>query len=89
MIDEVALMHSQLMHLAIKVNEKEINAMMDIWAIHTFVSTRLVQPYELAMSKCSSFIKLVNAKAQAVVMIAYNVFLIIKNRSRKAHKMEI
>ena len=72
-IDGLISAHSRLMHVAIKVNGRVINAMLDTGATHTFVASRIVPMCELAVSNCPSFTKAVNAKAQAVEGMAYKV----------------
>lgn len=52
---------------------KTVPAMVDTWAAHTFVLAKLVKQYGLLVSKCSSYIKSMNAKVQAIVVMAYNV----------------
>ncbi|KAG6528577.1 hypothetical protein ZIOFF_010756 [Zingiber officinale] len=54
---------------------------------HTFVSAKLVQGYGLSISKCPRYIKSVNAKAQAVVGMSYNVPLTVGTWVGKANMM--
>ncbi|XP_070032451.1 uncharacterized protein [Nicotiana tomentosiformis] len=81
--------HSLLMHIEMKLGEKSVIAMVDTGAIHTFVSTKLVQKYRLNVSKCPSYMKIVNAKAQAIMGMAYNVPMSIGYWKGKANLMVI
>ncbi|KAG6482740.1 hypothetical protein ZIOFF_059378 [Zingiber officinale] len=67
MSEDMVRTHSLLLHISVMMNGKSANAMVDIGATHTFVSAKLVQDYELSISKCPKYIKSMNAKAQAVV----------------------
>lgn len=58
-------------------------------ATHTFMSTKLVKQYGLLVSKCPSYIKSVNAKAQAIVGMVYNVPITVGNWVGKVNMMII
>lgn len=58
-------------------------------AAHTFVSAKLVKQYGLSVSKCPSYIKSVNAKAQAIVGRVYNVPIAVGNWVGKVNMMII
>lgn len=76
--DETNL-HYLLMHIEMKIGEKSVIAMLDTGATHTFISVRLVHKYGLNMSKCPSYMKTMNAKAQAIMGMAYNVPMPVGN----------
>ncbi|OIT29089.1 hypothetical protein A4A49_55045 [Nicotiana attenuata] len=63
--------------------------MVDTGATHTFVSANLVHKYGLSVSKCPSYMKTVNAKAQAIVGMAYNVPMSVGNWKGKVNLMVI
>ncbi|KAG6515906.1 hypothetical protein ZIOFF_026344 [Zingiber officinale] len=81
--------HSQLLHIFVMLNGKSAYAMVDTGATHTFISAKLVQDYGLSISKYPKYIKSVNAKAQAVVGMAYNVPLTVGTQVGKANMMVI
>ncbi|KAG6472969.1 hypothetical protein ZIOFF_070449 [Zingiber officinale] len=73
----------------VMMNEKSANAMVDTGVTHTFVSAKLVQDYGLSISKRPRYIKSVNANAQAVVDMIYNVLLTVGTWVGKANMMVI
>ncbi|XP_070018207.1 uncharacterized protein [Nicotiana sylvestris] len=81
--------HSLLMHIEMKIGEKGVIAMVDTGATHTFISANLVYKYGLSVSKCPSYMKTVNAKAQAIVGMAYNVLMSVGNWKGKVNLMVI
>ncbi|XP_070013049.1 uncharacterized protein [Nicotiana sylvestris] len=81
--------HSLLMHIEMKIGEKGMIAMVDTGATHTFVSSSLVHKYGLSVSKYPSYMKTVNAKAQAIVGMAYNIPMSIGNWKGKVNLMVI
>ncbi|KAG6533506.1 hypothetical protein ZIOFF_007381 [Zingiber officinale] len=87
--EDMVRAHSQLLHVSVMLNGKSAYAMVDTGATHTFVSAKLVQEFGLSVSKCSKYIKSVNAKAQAVVSMAYNVPLTVGTQVGKANMMVI
>ncbi|KAG6522526.1 hypothetical protein ZIOFF_019666 [Zingiber officinale] len=89
MSEDMVRAHSQLLHVSVMLNGKSAYAMVDTGATHTFVSAKLVQEYGLSISKCPKYIKSVNAKAQAVVGMAYNVPLTVGTQMGKANMMVI
>ncbi|KAG6479323.1 hypothetical protein ZIOFF_062786 [Zingiber officinale] len=89
MSEDMVRAHSQLLHVSVMLNRKSAYAMVDTGATHTFVSAKLVQEYGLSISKCPKYIKSVNAKAQAVVGMAYNVPLTVGTQVGKANMMVI
>ncbi|KAG6480490.1 hypothetical protein ZIOFF_063990 [Zingiber officinale] len=89
MSEDMVRAHSQLLHVSVMLNGKSAYAMVDTGATHTFVSAKLVQEFGLSVSKCPKYIKSVNAKAQAVVGMAYNVPLTVGTQVGKANMMVI
>ncbi|KAG6478499.1 hypothetical protein ZIOFF_061942 [Zingiber officinale] len=89
MSEDMVRAHSQLLHVSVMLNGKSAYAMVDTGATHTFVSAKLVQEYGLSIRKCPKYIKSVNAKAQAVVGMAYNVPLTVGTQVGKANMMMI
>ncbi|KAG6520213.1 hypothetical protein ZIOFF_017251 [Zingiber officinale] len=89
MSEDMVRAHSQLLHVSVMLKGKSAYAMVDTGATHTFVSAKLVQEYGLSISKCPKYIKSVNAKAQAVVGMAYNVPLTVGTQVGKANMMVI
>ncbi|KAG6517981.1 hypothetical protein ZIOFF_021381 [Zingiber officinale] len=89
MSEDMVRTHSQLLHVSVMLNRKSAYAMVDTGATHTFVSAKLVQEFGLSVSKCPKYIKSVNAKAQAVVGMAYNVPLTVGTQVGKANMMVI
>ncbi|KAG6515103.1 hypothetical protein ZIOFF_025488 [Zingiber officinale] len=87
--EDMVRAHSLLLHISVMLNRRSAYAMVDTGATHTFVSAKLLQDYRLSVSKCSKYIKLVNAKAQAVVGMAYNVPLTVGTWVGKANMMVI
>ncbi|KAG6526884.1 hypothetical protein ZIOFF_008971 [Zingiber officinale] len=89
MSEDMVRAHSQLLHVSVMLNGKSAYAMVDTGATHTFVSAKLVQEFGLSVSKWPKYIKSVNAKAQAVVGMAYNVLLTVGTQVGKANMMVI
>ncbi|KAG6506195.1 hypothetical protein ZIOFF_031513 [Zingiber officinale] len=89
MSEDMVRAHSLLLHISVMLNEKNAYAMVDTGATHTFVSAKLVQDYGLSISKCPKYIKSMNAKAQAVVGMTYNVPLTVGTWVGKANMMMI
>ncbi|KAG6478500.1 hypothetical protein ZIOFF_061943 [Zingiber officinale] len=89
MSEDMVRAHSQLLHVSVMLNRKSAYAMVDTGATHTFVSAKLVQEYGLSIRKCPKYIKSVNAKAQAIVGMAYNVPLTVGTQVGKANMMVI
>ncbi|KAG6498516.1 hypothetical protein ZIOFF_038234 [Zingiber officinale] len=89
MSEDMVRAHSQLLHITIELNGKIVNVMVDTGATHTFVSAKLVKDYGLSIRKCPSYIKSMNAKAQAVVGMTYNVPLPVGTQVGKANMMVI
>ena len=65
--------HASLIHIEMKVKEQCVMAMVDTWATHTFVDVKIATKLVLKLSKSPSYVKTVNAKAQAIVGMAYSV----------------
>jgi len=67
-----------LMYVKIRVNDVEINAMLDSGATNTFVADRLVTQLGLQLSTSQTTMKAVNAKAQRIMGTAYGVPLTLE-----------
>ncbi|XP_075111336.1 uncharacterized protein LOC142181743 [Nicotiana tabacum] len=80
--------HSLLMHVEMRIGDKGVIAMVDTGATHTFVSASLVHKYRLSVSKYPSYMKTVNAKAQAIVGMAYNIPMSVGNWKGKVNLMK-
>ncbi|XP_015084310.1 uncharacterized protein LOC107027747 [Solanum pennellii] len=65
--------HASLIHIEMKVKEQCVMAMVDTGATHTFVDVKIATKLGLKLSKSPSYVKTVNAKAQAIVGMAYGV----------------
>lgn len=65
--------YASLIHIEMKVKEQCVMAMVDTGATHTFVDVKIATKLGLKLSKRSSYVKTVNAKAQAIVGMAYSV----------------
>ena len=65
--------HDPLINIAMKVKEQCVMAMVDTGATHTFVDVKIATKLGLKLSKSSSYVKTVNAKAQAIVGMSYSV----------------
>jgi hypothetical protein len=62
-----------LMYVKIGINGKDVNAMLDSGAIHTFVADRLVKEIGLSLSDNHTSMKAVNSKAQRIAGMSYDV----------------
>jgi len=65
-----------LMYVKIRVNDREIVAMLDSGA-NTFVADRLVTQVGLQLSNSQTSMKAVNAKAQRILGMAYGVLVVL------------
>ncbi|XP_070008731.1 uncharacterized protein [Nicotiana sylvestris] len=81
--------HSLLIHIEMRIGDKSVIAMVDTGATHTFVSANLVHKYGLKVTKCPSYMRTVNAKAQAIVGMAYDVPMSVGNWKGKVNLMVI
>nr|TKR74271.1 hypothetical protein D5086_0000296720 [Populus alba] len=66
-----------LMYVKIRVNDREIVAMLDSGATNTFVADRLVTQLGLRLSNIQTSMKAVNAKAQRILGMAYGVSVVL------------
>ncbi|KAG6472970.1 hypothetical protein ZIOFF_070450 [Zingiber officinale] len=89
LLEDMMRAHSLRLHIFVMMNGKSANAMVDIGATHTFVSAKLVQDYGMSICECPRYIKSVNAKAQVVVGMTYNVPLTVGTWVGKANMMVI
>jgi hypothetical protein len=62
-----------LMYVKIGINGKDVNAMLDSGATHTFVADRLVKELGLRLSDSHTSMKAVNSKAQRIAGMSYDV----------------
>jgi hypothetical protein len=62
-----------LMYVEIGINGKDVNAMLDSGATHTFVANRLVKELGLRLSDSHTSMKAVNSKAQRIAGMSYDV----------------
>jgi len=62
-----------LMYVKIGINGKNVNAMLDSGATHTFVAYRLVKELGLRLSDSHTSMKVVNSKAQRIAGMSYDV----------------
>jgi hypothetical protein len=62
-----------LMYMKIGINGKDVNAMLDSSATHTFVADRLVKELGLQLSDSHTLMKAVNSKAQRIAGMSYDV----------------
>ena len=65
--------HASLIHIEMTVKQHRVMAMVDTRATHTFVDMKIATKLGLKLSKSPSYIKTVNAKAEAIVGMAYGV----------------
>jgi len=54
-------------------NDKDISAMLDLGATHTFVTDRLVKELALWLSDSHTSMKVINSKAQRITKMSYDV----------------
>jgi len=66
-----------LIYVKIRVNDREIVAMLDSGATNTFVANRLVTQLGLRLSNSQTSMKAVNAKAQRILGMAYGVPVVL------------
>ena len=66
-----------LMYVKLRVNDREIVAMLDSGATNTFVADRLVTQLGLRLSNSQTSMKAVNAKAQRILGMAYGVSVVL------------
>jgi hypothetical protein len=66
-----------LMYVKIGINGKDINAMLDSGATHTFVADRLVKELGLRLSDSQTSMKAVNSKAQRIAGMSYDVPIVL------------
>ncbi|XP_027768491.1 uncharacterized protein LOC114074698 [Solanum pennellii] len=71
--------HASLIHIELTVKEQRVMAMVDTGAIHTLIDVKIATKLGLKLSKSPSFVKTVNAKAHAIVGIAYCVSMSTEN----------
>jgi len=64
-----------LMYVKIGINGKDVNAMLDSGATHTFVADRLVKELGLRLSDSHTSMKAVNSKAQRIAGMSYDVLI--------------
>ena len=65
--------HASLIHLKMKTKEKCVMAMVDTTATHIFIDVNSTKKLGLKLTKSSSYVKTMNAKAQAIMGMAYGV----------------
>ena len=65
--------HASLIHIEITTKEQYVMAMFDTRETHTFVDVRISTKLGLKLSKSPSYVKKINAKAHAMVGMAYVV----------------
>ena len=65
--------HASLIHIEMKVNEQRVMAMVDTGDTHTFVDVKISTKLGLKLSKIPSYVKMLKAKAHAIVCMAYGV----------------
>ncbi|XP_015086935.1 uncharacterized protein LOC107030041 [Solanum pennellii] len=65
--------HASLIHIEMSVKEQHVMAMVDTGATHTFVDVKIATKLGLKLSKIPFYVKTVNAKAYAIVGMAYGV----------------
>ena len=65
--------HASLLHIEMTVKEQHVIAMVDTRATQMFVDVKIATKLGLKLSKNPSYVKIVNAKAQAIVGMAYGV----------------
>ena len=70
-----------------KVKEQRVMEMVDTGATHTFVDVKIATKLGLKLSKSPSYVKTVNAKAQAIVGVAYGVSMSTGSRVGKHNLM--
>jgi len=61
------------MYVNIGINGKDMNAMLDSGATHTFMADRLVKELGLRLSDSHTSMKAVNSKAQRIAGMSYDV----------------
>jgi predicted aspartyl protease len=61
------------MYMRIWINGKDVDAMLDSSATHTFIADRLVKEIGLWLSDSHTLIKTVNLKAQRIAGVPYDV----------------
>ena len=66
------------MYVKIRVNDKEIIAMLDSGAMKTFVADKLMAQLGLRLSNSQTTIKTVNAKARWIMRTTYGVPLTLE-----------
>ncbi|KAG6468526.1 hypothetical protein ZIOFF_073214 [Zingiber officinale] len=59
MSEDMVWAHSLLLHIFVELNEKSVNAMVDIGATYTFVSVKLVKDYGLSISLANYYRKFI------------------------------
>ena len=79
--------HASLIHIEMKVKEQRVMAMVDTGATHTFVDVKIATKLGLKLSKSPSYVKTVNAKARAIVGMAYGVSMSTRNWMGKHNLM--
>ena len=65
--------YASLIHIKMTVKEQCVIAMADIGPTHTFVDVKIGTKLGVKLSKSPSYVKIVNAKAHAIVGMAYGV----------------
>ena len=65
--------HASLIHIEMTVKEQRVMEMVDTEATLTFVDVKIATKLGLKLSKSPSYVKIVNAKAHAIVGMAYGV----------------
>ena len=61
------------MYVKIGINDKYVNAMLDLGATHMFVGDRLVKGLVLWLSDSHTSMKTVNLKTQRITCMSYDV----------------
>ena len=79
--------HAALIHIDMKVDGKRVVAMVDTGATHTFVDDKVAAKYGLKMTKCPKYVQTVNAKAQAIVGMVFDVSMVAGEWNGKQNLM--
>ena len=76
-ISSTSNLHASIIHIEMKVKEQCVMAMVDTGETHTFVEVKIATKFGLKLSKSPSYVRTVNAKAHAIVGMAYGVSMSI------------
>ncbi|XP_070057433.1 uncharacterized protein [Nicotiana tomentosiformis] len=81
--DDLVDAYSTLMYVDLKIGNKSVMTMVDTRVMNTFVASKIVQEYELQVTKCSTKMEAVNSMAQPGYGVALDVPMILGHWSRK------